>query len=1406
MTAKPAYFEPIRRSAARDWDMFEVNPPLAGPWHQMFKQVQNPRHILSELLQNADDAGATEATVRIEDHVFIFEHNGEDFTEDHFTSICRFGYSNKRALHTIGFRGIGFKSLFSLGECVEVCTPTLSVSFDRKRFTEPRWLPGERDPCRGTRIRVAIRDMHRQGEVEKNLVEWLKSPVSLLFFKSIRRLQIGDDTVHWRSVEAGPIPNSEWMSLTATKDDAFLLIRSEPQGLPEEALNEIMEERMFGAEEGACFPPCRIEIVLGAKGQLFVVLPTGVETALPFACNAPFIQDPARQKIKDPGTSPTNRCLLERAGRLAASAMLDWLGQSQVSAAKRAAAYGLFPDVDRDDNRLGGRCGAIVELAFAEAVKGRPLLLTDHGNLTQIMGSVIIPRAVAEIWPVGQAAAFFDENGRPALSQHVEDVHRERLLRWGVVGEIDRPQVLAAIQIKHLPQPQTWRGLLSLWAYVAPDIAGYYSSVCAEDVRIVPVQGKDVLYAPREVVRLGEKRLLQSEADWEFMAAHLMVVNQNWSRFLADQRRKVAEQDDESAQAAVEAAYAVLKALALDDSSDADEVIDQVAAGFFAQEDIPVGDCVRLAQIASKLGATAGDSFRYVTRDRRHRSIEANILFDGSGSLEELLPPQQQAPQLLHALYAAAFTSCSEEEWLRWVSSGRAGLLTSIPIVQKCVTIGARQETHEAHRRGLKGGLTYPYKTRHFVVEDWDFEDGTWDHWVSRAAEDAGLWTRVAELVLTQRESHWKRATNARILQVATTGNTRAITAEPLLPSWVLRLRDVPCLPDTRGSFRKPGDLLRRTPETESLLDVESFLHSRLDGREATRPLLDLLGVRSAPTGPDRLLDCLRTLAAAENPPVHEVDRWYRRLDQMVSTCSTADLQNIRHAFSSERLVLTQQSGWAIAPAVFLSSNEEDVPGAAIIRESVRDLALWGKVGVGDRPSFELAIEWLRALPSGQMLSQEDARRVRALQVRHPARVWDGCSHWLNLAGEWASADALAYGLSMQTLIPWRHLHRWVKQKTADLQHLPVDVTSNPPFSVLVPLAWRVEERFDRDSVLVGRPERKEWLMAFGGELQRVEFDTEAETERTRALGRTLARTQWHAAPEIAIVPYIEGTPAGTPRSADVLWSGETLYVGPLPMGKLAKRVPEEIGQAFGRDDIKAALDYSFGRSSEDVRDYLAVNFTLAPYESVLEPSGDGAAHAEETIAASAELVPGAPDPAPELSGLADGAQHAFSVHTEDGEAAADPPGDGDPDTAGPYDGVQRHPRAAAKPDKPSIIERFARARMFQMESDDRFFHENGSWIGRAKGSPFPWEMRAASGDLVRCYWPKDHCLEHEPLQLESEIWGLMDQQPASYALILSSPVGDAVEVTGHCLRAMRDNDEITLYPASYRLVYRDGR
>lgn len=135
-------------------------------------------------------------------------------------------------------------------------------------------------------------------------------------------------------------------------------------------------------------------------------------------------------------------------------------------------------------------------------------------------------------------------------------------------------------------------------------------------------------------------------------------------------------------------------------------------------------------------------------------------------------------------------------------------------------------------------------------------------------------------------------------------------------------------------------------------------------------------------------------------------------------------------------------------------------------------------------------------------------------------------------------------------------------------------------------------------------------------------------------------------------------------------------------------------------------------------------------------------------------------------------------------------------------DSSQPRPRPDPKPAKLSIMERFARAQGFRKDGDERFFHENGSWICRAHNVRSLWEHYAVGGGLVRSYWPKDHCVESDPLPLDADVWNLIDQSPDTHALILANIEGSPVEPSWTRLRAMRDAGELTLFPASYRLVY----
>ena len=68
----------------------------------------------------------------------------------------------------------------------------------------------------------------------------------------------------------------------------------------------------------------------------------------------------------------------------------------------------------------------------------------------------------------------------------------------------------------------------------------------------------------------------------------------------------------------------------------------------------------------------------------------------------------------------------------------------------------------------------------------------------------------------------------------------------------------------------------------------------------------------------------------------------------------------------------------------------------------------------------------------------------------------------------------------------------------------------------------------------------------------------------------------------------------------------------------------------------------------------------------------------------------------------------------------------------------------------------------------------------------------------------KEHCIQHEPLELDVEIWNLCDLYPDLYSLILTDSDGGPVEIPGDQLVQMRKQERLALYPATYRLVYRE--
>ena len=203
-------------------------------------------------------------------------------------------------------------------------------------------------PAPRTVIRVRITDPHRAEQLRQNFEEWAQSPASLLFFNSLKELTIEGQTIKRQPMGKGPVGDSSWVKLGGGADaDRLLVLQSEAIPFPADAAEE-NPWRAWSWRGGFASATLPRRNRLGAFRRrtafTWSCRPGAGLDNLPFSCNAPFIQDPARFAIKDPATSPTNRWLLQRAGRQVGKAMLEWLMGTPTGFLRRSvsAAYDLL--------------------------------------------------------------------------------------------------------------------------------------------------------------------------------------------------------------------------------------------------------------------------------------------------------------------------------------------------------------------------------------------------------------------------------------------------------------------------------------------------------------------------------------------------------------------------------------------------------------------------------------------------------------------------------------------------------------------------------------------------------------------------------------------------------------------------------------------------------------------------------------------------------------------------------------------------------------------------------------------------------------------------------------------------------------------------------------------------------
>jgi hypothetical protein len=281
----------------------------------------------------------------------------------------------------------------------------------------------------------------------------------------------------------------------------------------------------------------------------------------------------------------------------------------------------------------------------------------------------------------------------------------------------------------------------------------------------------------------------------------------------------------------------------------------------------------------------------------------------------------------------------------------------------------------------------------------------------------------------------------------------------------------------------------------------------------------------------------------------------------------------------------------------------------------------------------------------------------------------------------------------------------------------------------------------------------------------------------------------------------------------DVVWQGETLYVLDKPITQLFKKITQEVARPFQKAEISEAIWACIDRSAEFVNEYLENNFNIELIEltEIVEKSVEQKASSQSSPDSQASVVE-AVSPVNQIQQQNESSIIVTSTNHMEGNQGPGPldsdsldfqeaSDEADENETEPSE-TQRPVAREAKPPKPSLIERFALCNGFSRDGDNRFFHSDGRYLEKANNKLFQWELRNPSGELIQSYWLKDICIQQGPLQIDAEIWMGCDQFPQKYTVILSDYNGNPVEYSGHRFRQMRDSGELTLYPASYRLVY----
>jgi hypothetical protein len=418
----PADYEQIRQDN-RDrygWDTAVLD--LLG---QLYSERT---HFIFELLQNAEDAGATGLTFELFDDRLQVRHDGRLFTEADVHGVCGIGKSPKFGdLTKIGKFGIGFKSVYAYTKTPQVHSG--DENFRIEKYVQPYAVqpldepaePGDEHAPRTLFVFPFNHDDPSAATAEAEISAALADldPATLLFLRKTKRIRIRGplvaDAVLERVDNIGPTSSSRQILLKSDhgRDDEAWLVwgRQLPQHL------DLRVEVAFRSITGQGKP----RLVKAASSPLVVFFPTAKDTSLGFLIQGPYRTTPARDNV--PGHDSWNQSLVDETAILLADVLRELRDAGLLTVEVLQA---LPIDAERFQPRTMFRPLFDAVLESVDRDRLIPLAAGGYGSAAELklargagLRELFPPELLGELYgssgPVSFAAESVTENRTPVL-------------------------------------------------------------------------------------------------------------------------------------------------------------------------------------------------------------------------------------------------------------------------------------------------------------------------------------------------------------------------------------------------------------------------------------------------------------------------------------------------------------------------------------------------------------------------------------------------------------------------------------------------------------------------------------------------------------------------------------------------------------------------------------------------------------------------------------------------------------------------------------------------------------------------------------------------------------------------------------------------------------------------------